>query len=85
MKLLIGEQAKEDIAYWNRNDKSKTQRIRALIENIMDTPFHGIGKPEPLRFDLQGYWSRRIDKEHRLVYAVKNDAVIIISCRFHYQ
>jgi toxin-antitoxin system, toxin component, Txe/YoeB family len=85
MKLLIGEQAKEDIAYWNRNDKSKTQRIRALVENIMQTPFEGIGKPEPLKYDLQGKWSRRIDQSHRLIYKVDDDAVTVISCRYHYK
>ncbi|MDL2329553.1 Txe/YoeB family addiction module toxin [Desulfosarcina sp. OttesenSCG-928-A07] len=85
MKILIGEQAREDIAWWNRHDKTKTLRIRALIESILQTPFEGIGKPEPLKYDLQGHWSRRIDRTHRLIYRVTDDAVVVISCRFHYQ
>ena len=84
MKLFLGEQAREDIAYWNRHDKAKTARIRALIENSMQTPFEGLGRPEPLKHDLQGKWSRRIDREHRLVYTVTEDAVTVISCRYHY-
>jgi toxin YoeB len=84
VKLFIGDQAREDLAHWNRCDKSKTRRIRALIENIMQTPFEGIGKPEPLKHDLLGKWSRRIDHEHRLVYEIADDALIVISCRFHY-
>ena len=85
MKLLIGEQARADIAYWNRHDQAVTRRIRSLIENIMQTPYEGLGKPEPLKHDLQGKWSRRINREHRLVYQVTGDAVIVISCRFHYE
>lgn len=84
MKIFIGEQAREDLAYWNRRDQTKTQRIRALLEDIMRTPFAGIGKPESLKHDLSGKWSRRIDREHRLVYEVTEDAVVVISCRFHY-
>lgn len=85
MKLFLENQAKMDIAYWNRHDKNKTQRIRALIENIMIEPFAGIGKPEPLKHDLQGYWSRRIDQEHRLVYKVDEDQIVVVSCRYHYK
>jgi len=85
MKLFLGDQARADIAYWNRRDKTKTRRIRALIENIMRTPFEGMGKPEALKHDLHGKWSRRIDREHRLVYTATEDAVIVISCRFHYE
>lgn len=85
MRLVLTPQAKEDIAWWNRQDKSKTQRIQALIKNIMAAPFSGLGKPEPLRFDLQGYWSRRIDKVHRLVYVVENDTLTVVSCRYHYE
>ena len=85
MKLVFMPQAEFDIAYWNRNDKAKTQRIRALLESVMDTPFEGIGKPEPLKYDLSGCWSRRIDLEHRIVYTVEEGAVYVISCRFHYK
>lgn len=84
MKLRLTDQAKADIAYWNAHDPAKTKRIRALLQSAMQTPFSGIGKPEPLRFDLQGYWSRRIDREHRLVYAVEDGFVTVISCRYHY-
>ena len=84
MKLLIGEQARKDLAYWNRHDQTKTMRIRALIESIMQTPYSGLGKPEPLKHDLAGYWSRRINREHRLVYKVTEDAVTVASCRFQY-
>lgn len=85
MKLFVTPQAKADIAYWNRHDRTKTRRIRALIENVLQTPFAGIGKPEPFKHDLQGYWSRRIDHEHRLVYAVDEDTVTVIRCRYHYK
>lgn len=85
MNIRLLPQAKEDISYWNKRDKSKTRRIQSLLKSIMQTPFEGIGKPEALKYDLQNYWSRRIDKEHRLVYAIENDTIIVISCRFHYK
>ena len=84
MNLGITGQAKEDIAYWNKQDTTVAQRIFRLIENALETPFSGLGKPEPLKHSLQGYWSRRISSEHRLVYKVAGDIVIIVSCRFHY-
>ena len=85
MKLLIGDQAREDLAYWNRHDQAKTRRIRALLADITRTPYSGLGKPEPLKYDLAGYWSRRIDREHRLVYKVAGDTLYVASCRFHYE
>jgi toxin YoeB len=84
MNLDITGQAKEDIAYWNKQNTPIAQRIFRLIENALETPFSGLGKPEPLKHSLQGYWSRRINNEHRLVYRVADDTLVIVSCRFHY-
>ena len=85
MILQFTPQALEDYNYWKTHDKKKADRIKKLIGQIMAEPFTGIGKPEPLLFDLKGYWSRRIDREHRLVYKVTETALIIASCRFHYE
>ena len=85
MILQFTPQALEDYNYWKAHDKKKAARIKKLIGNIMAEPFAGIGKPEPLLFDLKCYWSRRIDREHRLVYKVTETALIIASCRFHYE
>ena len=68
----------------NLLDKRQTERIPALLEEIRRTPFDGTGKPEPLRFQLVGCWSRRIDREHRLVYQVEESEIIVLACRFHY-
>jgi toxin YoeB len=84
MNIKLSEEAEEDIHHWNSVDPAKTGRIVRLLENIAVTPFSGLGRPEPLKYDLQGYWSRRIDREHRLVYKVEDDMVIIASCRYHY-
>ncbi|MGB3455072.1 MAG: Txe/YoeB family addiction module toxin [Litorimonas sp.] len=70
--------------YWQRQDKKTLKRINALIKDIQRHPFESIGKPEPLRRDLSGYWSRRIDDKNRLVYRVAPDEIVIIQCRFHY-
>ncbi|NDV27641.1 Txe/YoeB family addiction module toxin [Desulfovibrio sp. JC010] len=80
------ELAWDDYLYWQKNDKKALKRINALIKNSLRSPFEGMGKPEALRFDLTGYWSRRINREHRLVYKYddKSDALIIIQCRHHY-
>jgi len=77
-------QAWEDYLYWQRTDKSKLKRINELIKVAVRTPFEGIGNPEPLKHALQGYWSRRIDGEHRLVYTIIDEDLVIISCRYHY-
>lgn len=74
----------EDLEYWIDTDKSKVKKIRTLIKECLRTPFEGTGKPEPLKNDLAGYWSRRIDQEHRLVYFYETDRLTIISCRYHY-
>ncbi len=73
-----------DYAWWSRRDKARLVRINKLIEAISRDPFRGIGKPEPLRHDLAGYWSRRIDEEHRLVYKVEQGVIYIAACRYHY-
>ncbi|MDP1708759.1 MAG: Txe/YoeB family addiction module toxin [Gammaproteobacteria bacterium] len=76
--------AREDIAYWRRRDPSLATRIEALIADIKCNPFTGLGKPEPLKHALAGFWSRRITKEHRLVYRVEAGVIYIAQCRFHY-
>lgn len=73
-----------DYLYWQTQDKKTLKRINTLIKDCVRSPFDGIGKPEPLKHTLQGYWSRRIDDTHRLVYAYDNDTLVIIACRYHY-
>jgi toxin YoeB len=82
--LLWTPQGWEDYLHWQTTDKAKVKKINALIKDALKTPYAGLGKPEQLRFDLSGHWSRRIDLEHRLVYAVENDCLKIIACRYHY-
>ena len=74
----------EDYLYWLKTDKSKLKRINELIKFCLRTPYKGIGNPEGLKHDLQGFWSRRIDTEHRLVYTIQNNDLIVVSCRYHY-
>lgn len=83
MTIHFTEHAWEDDIYWQATDKRK--RINDLIHSIQRAPFEGIGQPEPLRFSLAGYWSRRIDREHRLVYRVEDDSIFIAQCRYHYE
>jgi toxin YoeB len=78
------EDAWEDYLYWQQTDKQLLKRINLLIKEILREPFAGIGKPEPLKFGLTGYWSRRINDEHRLVYGVDETGLIILQCRYHY-
>lgn len=85
MNIELSDQAKEDIAYWNRVDPAKTAKIRRLLESVMQTPHSGPGKPEPLKHALAGYWSRRINHEHRLVYKVEDDTLYVASCRYQYR
>jgi len=85
MRLSFTAQGWDDYQYWQKTDKAMAKRINELIKNVLRTPFEGIGKPEPLKHELQGHWSRRISLEHRLVYLPKSDEVVIISCRYHYQ
>jgi len=85
MNKTFTDEAWDDYQHWVENDKKQLKRINALIKDIDRHPYEGIGKPEPLKANLQGYWSRRIDTEHRIVYTVENEKVVYISCRFHYQ
>ena len=75
----------EDYLYWQKESKKNLKRINALIKDISRNPFEGLGKPEPLKGNLTGLWSRRIDEKHRLVYTVNDNSVIIIACRGHYE
>ena len=84
MNLQFDDNAIEELKYWVGTDKKKTLKILNLIEEVGKTPFPGLGKPEPLKYTLQGCWSRRIDQEHRLVYQVSGDVIRILSCRYHY-
>ena len=84
MKLLFAEKAWEEYLYWQKMDKKILKRINALIKDIHRSPFQGIGEPEPLKYNWAGFWSRRITKEHRIIYAVESDSILIAQCRFHY-
>jgi toxin YoeB len=84
MNLLWSEDAWSDYLYWQETDKKKLKRINELIKAIKRDPFQGLGDPEPLRYDYSGYWSRRIDREHRLVYKVEKNELSIAQCRYHY-
>lgn len=85
MKIKFHEIAWNDYLDWQRTDKAILKRINQLIKDIQREPSEGIGKPEPLKYDLSGYWSRHIDDANRLVYQVENDVLTIIQCRGHYQ
>jgi len=84
MKLIFSENAWDDYLYWQKTDKKKLERINQLISDIKRSPYEGIGKPESLKYALSGYWSRRIDSEHRLVYRTENESVYIAQLRYHY-
>ena len=84
MKLIFSEQAWEDYLHWQKIDKKLLERINTLIKEISRLPFAGIGKPEPLKNALSGYWSRRINDEHRIVYKISDGAMLIAQLRFHY-
>jgi toxin YoeB len=84
MRIAFTASANEDYRWWKETDPIKVERIVKLLHDIAARPFKGIGKPEPLKFDLQGYWSRRIDKTHRLVYSVTGNEILVLSCRYHY-
>jgi toxin YoeB len=84
MKILFADKAWEDYLHWQANDRQVLKRINELIKDIQRSPYQGIGKPEPLRHALSGYWSRRITDEHRLVYRVESQTLLIAQARFHY-
>ena len=84
MKIIFSKNAWEEYVSWQTDDKKILRKVNELIKDIGRHPFEGIGKPEPLRFDLSGFWSRRISGEHRLVYQFINNEILIYSCRYHY-
>ena len=84
MNLIFSDKAWEEYMYWQQTDKQILKKINQLIRDIKREPFDGIGKPEPLKYELSGFWSRRISDEHRLVYEVSESYIAIVSCRFHY-
>ena len=84
MKILMSKNPWEDFEYWLDHDKTIAKKIRKLIKEIQREPFRGIGKPEPLKNQWSSYWSRRITDEHRLVYKIQDDILIIVQARYHY-
>lgn len=84
MRLVFTQSAWEDYLWYQEQDRQLLKRVNQLIKNVLRTPFEGIGKPEALKADLTGFWSRRINDEHRLVYGVIKTDLVIISCRYHY-
>ncbi len=84
-KVAFEPDALAQLEHWGKTDKKIFKKIFVLIKDIQRTPFSGIGKPEPLKHELQGYWSRRITDKHRLVYRVENELLIVLSCKYHYE
>ena len=84
MKIIFSQNSWEDYTSWQFEDKKILKKINDLIKDIQRTPYEELGKPEPLKYDLAGFWSRRIDREHRLVYQVIGNEILIYSCRYHY-
>jgi len=84
MKYVFVDESWDDYLYWQKIDKKMLKRINLLIKDISKQPYEGIGKPEPLKHNYRGFWSRRINGEHRLIYQVREDEIRIIKCRFHY-
>jgi len=85
MLVTFSENAWEDYLYWQSTDRKALKKINSLLKDIQRNPFEGIGKPESLKYDLAGYWSRRISQEHRLVYKIDNKSIVVIACRYHYE
>jgi len=83
-RIIFSKNAWEDYMSWQSEDKKILKKINDLIKDIQRTPYEGMGKPEPLKYDLTGLWSRRIDREHRLVYQSNENEIVIYSCRYHY-
>jgi len=84
MKYKFVDESWEDYLYWQLTDEKKLKKINELLKDISRNPFSGIGKPESLKHKYSGFWSRRIDDEHRLIYKFEDDEILIIKCRFHY-
>lgn len=84
MKLVFADTAWDDYLYWQRQDRRMVERINKLIKEVQREPFAGVGKPEPLKHALAGYWSRRITDEHRMVYKIAGDSLLIAQLRYHY-
>ena len=84
MKIVFLDQAWEDYLYWQNTDKSMLKKINALVKEIDRSPFDGSGKSEPLKHNMAGWWSRRINLEHRLVYKIDKEAIVVLQCRYHY-
>jgi toxin YoeB len=84
VKYVFVDESWEDYLYWQKTDKKLLLRINELLKDISRTPFSGIGKPEPLKHKYKGFWSRRINDEHRIIYKVKDEEILIAKCRFHY-
>ncbi len=84
MKLVFSSNAWDEYSYWQKKDKKLLKRINTLIKEIQRQPFEGMGKPEPLKHALAGYWSRRINNEHRIVYKISDDSLLIAQLRYHY-
>jgi toxin YoeB len=84
MNFVFTELSWEDYLYWQKNDRQKLKRINELLKDISRNPYEGIGKPEPLKFNYAGFWSRRIDEEHRLIYRIIDHEIQIVKYRFHY-
>jgi len=84
MKYIFVDESWEDYLYWQKTNKKVLEKINALLKDISRNPYDGLGKPERLKYKYKGYWARRIDSEHRLIYRVKDDEIQIAKCRFHY-
>ena len=84
MKLVFDPVALDGLRYWDQTDRKAALKVLRLVDEIQKDPFKGTGKPEPLKFNLAGCWSRRIDQTHRLVYRVEEDTIVILACRYHY-
>jgi toxin YoeB len=84
MRLIFADAAWEDYLYWQKQDRKMIERINKLIQETMREPFTGVGKPEPLKHALAGFWSRRITDEHRMVYRVEDDGLLVAQLRYHY-
>jgi toxin YoeB len=84
MKLIFSEDAWDDYLYWQQHDRKMMERVNKLIQEIQREPFSGLGKPEPLKHALSGFWSRRLTDEHRMIYRVEGDTVLLAQLRYHY-